>query len=45
MGIGMVVVCDPSAVADVQGSIPEETWIIGELVVGTAGARTVHLLT
>jgi len=45
MGIGMVVVCHPSAVADVQATIPEETWIIGELVSGTAGARTVHLIT
>jgi phosphoribosylamine--glycine ligase/phosphoribosylaminoimidazole synthetase len=43
MGIGMVVMCDPSAVADVQASIPEETWIIGELVTGTVGTRTVHL--
>jgi phosphoribosylaminoimidazole (AIR) synthetase len=45
MGIGMVVVCDPSAVADVQESIPEETWIIGELVSGMPGSRTVHLIT
>jgi phosphoribosylaminoimidazole synthetase len=43
MGIGMVVMCDPSAMADVQASIPEETWIIGELVTGTVGTRTVHL--
>jgi phosphoribosylamine--glycine ligase/phosphoribosylaminoimidazole synthetase len=45
MGIGMVVVCDPAVVADVQTSIPEQTWIIGELVSGTPGARTVHLVT
>ncbi|HEX4980476.1 MAG TPA: phosphoribosylamine--glycine ligase [Ilumatobacteraceae bacterium] len=45
MGIGMVVVCDPSVVADVQASIAEETWVIGSLVGGTAGARTVRLLT
>ena len=44
MGIGMVVVCDPAAVADVQALIPEETWVIGELVAGTAGSRTVHLI-
>jgi phosphoribosylaminoimidazole (AIR) synthetase len=44
MGIGMVVLCDPARAADVQASIPEETWLIGELVTGTAGARTVHLL-
>jgi phosphoribosylaminoimidazole synthetase len=45
MGIGMVVVCDPAAVADVQASIPEETWVIGSLATGTAGGRTVHLIT
>jgi phosphoribosylamine--glycine ligase/phosphoribosylaminoimidazole synthetase len=45
MGIGMVVVCDSGAVADVQASIPEETWVIGELVRGTPGSRTVHLVT
>ncbi len=45
MGIGMVVVCDPAAAAEVQASIPEETWIIGELIAGTPGARTVHLIT
>ena len=45
MGIGMVVVCDPTAVAEVQASIPEETWVIGSLVVGTSGSRTVHLIT
>ena len=45
MGIGMVVVCDPAVVADVQASIPEETWVVGSLVTGTAGSRTVHLIT
>jgi phosphoribosylaminoimidazole synthetase len=45
MGIGMVVVCDPAAVADVQASIREETWVIGSLVSGTPGSRTVHLVT
>ncbi len=44
MGIGMVVVCDPAVVDDVQASIPEQTWIIGELVAGIPGTRTVHLL-
>jgi phosphoribosylaminoimidazole synthetase len=42
MGIGMVVVCDPAVVDDVQASIPEQTWIIGELMSGTPGTRTVH---
>jgi phosphoribosylaminoimidazole synthetase len=45
MGIGMVVVCDPASAAEVQASIPEDTWIIGELIAGTPGARTVHLIT
>jgi phosphoribosylamine--glycine ligase/phosphoribosylaminoimidazole synthetase len=44
MGIGMVVVCDPAAATDVQASIPEDTWIIGSLVAGTPGRRTVHLI-
>ena len=34
MGIGMVVVCAPGDVAAVQDAIPEETWVIGELVAG-----------
>jgi phosphoribosylaminoimidazole synthetase len=42
MGIGMVVVCDPAVVDDVRASIPEPTWIIGELMSGTPGTRTVH---
>jgi phosphoribosylaminoimidazole (AIR) synthetase len=45
MGIGMVVVCGRDAVADVQESIPEPTWVIGSLVTGTPGSRTVHLIT
>ena len=45
MGIGMVVVCDAAAADEVQALIPEETWIIGDLIGGTAGARTVHLVT
>ncbi len=45
MGIGMVVVCHPTAVADIQASIPEETWVIGSLVPGTPGSRTVRLIT
>jgi phosphoribosylamine--glycine ligase/phosphoribosylaminoimidazole synthetase len=40
MGIGMVVVCASADVADVQASIPEKTWQIGELV---AGERRVTL--
>ncbi|MEM9749149.1 MAG: phosphoribosylformylglycinamidine cyclo-ligase, partial [Actinomycetota bacterium] len=41
MGIGMVVVCAAVDVDDVQASIPEPTWVIGELV---AGDRSVELL-
>ena len=42
MGIGMVVVCAAADADEVRSSIPEETWIIGELV-GGAGLPTVHL--
>jgi phosphoribosylaminoimidazole (AIR) synthetase len=41
MGIGMVVVCAPERLGDVQAAIPEETWVIGELV---PGSRSVVLL-
>jgi phosphoribosylaminoimidazole synthetase/phosphoribosylamine--glycine ligase len=34
MGIGMVVVCAPGDADAVQSSIPEPTWIIGDLVAG-----------
>ena len=34
MGIGMVVIVRPDDVAAVQASIPETTWVIGELVPG-----------
>jgi phosphoribosylamine--glycine ligase/phosphoribosylaminoimidazole synthetase len=44
MGIGMVVVCSPGDVHAVQDSIGERTWIIGELVAGQPGSRTVHLV-
>ncbi|MFT4657573.1 MAG: phosphoribosylamine--glycine ligase/phosphoribosylaminoimidazole synthetase [Ilumatobacter sp.] len=40
MGIGMVVICDPDRVEEVQASIPETTWRIGSLV---AGERSVAL--
>lgn len=40
MGIGMVVICDPDRVDEVQASIPETTWRIGSLV---AGERSVAL--
>jgi phosphoribosylaminoimidazole synthetase len=43
MGIGMVVVAAPDDVAAVAAAIPEETWLIGELVPGP-GAPTVHLV-
>jgi phosphoribosylamine--glycine ligase/phosphoribosylaminoimidazole synthetase len=38
MGVGMIVVCAPDAVADVQAAIGEETWVIGALVPGPPGA-------
>jgi phosphoribosylaminoimidazole synthetase len=44
MGIGMVVVCSPDDADEVQATIAEETWIIGALVGGEAGSRTVHLV-
>jgi phosphoribosylaminoimidazole synthetase len=44
MGIGMVVVCSPDVVADLQATIAEETWIIGALVGSEPGSRTVHLI-
>jgi phosphoribosylformylglycinamidine cyclo-ligase/phosphoribosylamine--glycine ligase/phosphoribosylformylglycinamidine cyclo-ligase len=34
MGIGMIAVIAPQAIDVVRDSIPEETWIIGELVDG-----------
>lgn len=44
MGIGMVVVCAEDDVDEVQAAIAEETWVIGTLVAGQHGGRTVHLL-
>jgi phosphoribosylaminoimidazole synthetase len=41
MGIGMVVVVAPADLAAVQASIPEPTWVIGELVPGTRSVRLV----
>ena len=35
MGIGMVAVCSPAGLDELQAAIPEETWVIGELVPGT----------
>lgn len=43
MGIGMVIVCPPDRAPEVRDTIAEETWIIGELVPGTPGARRVIL--
>ena len=34
MGIGMIAIVDPLSVDKVQNSIPEETFVIGELVKG-----------
>jgi phosphoribosylamine--glycine ligase/phosphoribosylaminoimidazole synthetase len=39
MGIGMVVVCAPGDVDDVQAAVAEPTWLIGEVVPHTAGER------
>jgi len=44
MGIGMVAVVADEHVAEVQAAIPEPTWLIGRLVGGQPGSRTVHLL-
>jgi phosphoribosylaminoimidazole synthetase len=44
MGIGMVVVCAPADLTAVQAAIPEETWVIGELVVGAGEHPEVHLV-
>lgn len=44
MGIGMVVVVAEAHVAEVQASIAEPTWLIGRLVRGEPGSRTVHLV-
>jgi phosphoribosylamine--glycine ligase/phosphoribosylaminoimidazole synthetase len=44
MGIGMVVVCGADDVSRVRTSIDEPTWVIGTLVGGESGSRTVHLL-
>ena len=41
MGVGMVVVVAPERLADLQATIPEETWVIGELV---PGSRQVQLV-
>ena len=41
MGVGMVVVCAAADVATVQSQIPEQTWVIGELV---PGSRQVQLV-
>jgi phosphoribosylaminoimidazole synthetase len=40
MGVGMILICAPSAADVVQRAIPEPTWTIGELV---AGGGKVHL--
>ena len=34
MGIGMVAIVDKNSVANLQKAIPEQTWVIGELVAG-----------
>jgi phosphoribosylamine--glycine ligase/phosphoribosylaminoimidazole synthetase len=44
MGIGMVVVAADEHVAEVQQAIPEQSWLIGRLIRGKQGSRTVHLV-
>ncbi|HWL43165.1 MAG TPA: phosphoribosylamine--glycine ligase [Ilumatobacter sp.] len=44
MGIGMVAVVAEAHVAEVRAAIPEDTWLIGRLVRGEHGSRTVHLV-
>ncbi len=39
MGIGMVVICGPGDVAELQGAIAEPTWVIGELAAGNGRVR------
>jgi phosphoribosylamine--glycine ligase/phosphoribosylaminoimidazole synthetase len=43
MGIGMVVICAAADAVAVQAAIPEEAWLVGELVPGT-GTPSVHLV-
>jgi len=42
MGIGMVAVCSPKHLTKVQGSIDEQTWVIGRLVPSAGGSRRVR---
>jgi phosphoribosylamine--glycine ligase/phosphoribosylaminoimidazole synthetase len=42
MGIGMVAVCSPSNLTSVQGSINEQTWVIGRLVPSAGGSPRVR---
>ncbi len=44
MGIGMVAVVAEQHVGTVQAAIAEDTWVIGRLVRGKQGSRTVHLV-
>ena len=44
MGVGMVVVCAASDLSEVQASITEQTWVIGELITAADAGRTVVLL-
>ena len=41
MGIGMIVIVDKLLVSDIQKLIPEETFVIGELVAGNHKTRLV----
>ena len=44
MGVGMVVVCAAGDLSEVQASITEQTWVIGELITAADAGRTVVLL-
>ena len=44
MGVGMVVVCAAGDLSEVQASITEPTWVIGELITAADAGRTGVLL-
>ncbi len=41
MGIGMVIIADAQKADGLRAAIPEETWVIGEIVQGSQGVRLV----
>jgi phosphoribosylformylglycinamidine cyclo-ligase len=42
MGIGMIAILDKDLVSEVQNQIPEETFVIGELVTGKKQVKLLH---